>query len=102
MSEMALAPPGAPLAPCAVCGFTTDWRIREGDGHVPICKADCEGKWVHGRPLREVAKAAMSVYRAWDRDLHYVNKMFALGCALRDAGFDLKSGSQSNGEGEGG
>jgi hypothetical protein len=33
--------------------------------------------------LREVVDCARRVYRAWDKDLQYVNKMFAVGRALR-------------------
>jgi hypothetical protein len=42
------------------------------------------------RALRKVAEAALAVYRAWVRDLHHVNKMFAMGRELRDAGYELK------------
>lgn len=42
------------------------------------------------RALRRVAEASLRVYRAWDQDLHHVNKMFALGRELRDAGYEPK------------
>jgi hypothetical protein len=52
MSEMRMAPIGAPNAKCAVCGFETHWRIAENDGHIPICRSQCETAWVFSRPYR--------------------------------------------------
>ena len=61
------------------CQHTSVFRVSCGD-----CDAEKTER------LRKVAEAARSVYRAWDRDLHYVNKMFALGRELRDVGYELK------------
>lgn len=91
MSLLFRAPPGAAEAPCAVCGDPTLERLTEGDGHVPVCSSFCAHAWPRVRLLYRAAEAATLVYRAWDEDRSHVNKMLAMGCALRDAGFEVVS-----------